>query len=237
MSAKPALNATAYSLLGLIYKRSWSAYELTEFMQESVLRFILPRSPSQLYSEPKKLARLGLITIEKTPHGKRHRSEYHITQAGKRAFQQWLKEAGDNPKLEYKSLLKFYLLEPSDLNGLRSRAAAMREETLQQMQSTLTVLDRIVDTGPIFSKTVLTASMSSRFGVEQFKARLKWLDQLDNWLEEIAGIDDTQSWSIQCYRQSQQQLRRLLNKYQTKAPVEPVDNSKTRSAEKNTAPN
>tara|TARA_B100000446_G_scaffold151780_1_gene146689 strand:+ start:9953 stop:10618 length:666 start_codon:yes stop_codon:yes gene_type:complete len=215
MAAKPTLNATAYSLLGLICKRSWSAYELTEFMQESVLRFILPRSPSQLYSEPKKLANLGLITIQKTPNGKRQRSEYHITDAGKKAFHQWLREAGDNPKLEYKSLLKFYLLEPGDLSGLQVRARAIREETLEQMQATLTLLNRIVDKGPVFSKTVLTASMSSRFAVEQFKARMKWLDQLDHWLEEIAELDDTQDWSMRCYRHSQQQLQRLLNKYQT----------------------
>jgi DNA-binding PadR family transcriptional regulator len=208
------LNATAYSLLGLIGKRSWSAYELTEFMSKSVIRFILPRSASQLYNEPKKLAKLGLIQIEKTPKGKRHQTQYHITPAGKTAFLTWLNEAGEPPKVEYKSLLKFYLVDPSDTEGLRRKAKEMREETLQQMQATLLLLDSIINKKGILPDTILTASMSSRFGVEQYKARMAWLDQLDQWLEQPPAAVDIEDWSMSCYRQSQQQLKRLLKKYQ-----------------------
>ncbi len=208
------LNATAYSLLGLICKKSWSAYELTEFMGTSVIRFILPRSPSQLYNEPKKLAALGLIDIEKKPNGKRQRTQYHITAKGKIAFQTWLNEEGAPPKIEYKSLLKFYLVDPNDTQGLKNKAREMRQETLEQMQSTLDLLDDIIAQGGIYRDTVMTASMSSRFGVEQFKARMNWLDQLDQWLTQEPDTDDMQDWSIACYRQSQQQLKRLLKKYQ-----------------------
>ncbi len=214
MAEQPKLNATAYSLLGLICKKSWSAYELTEFMGKSVIRFILPRSPSQLYSEPKKLAALGLIDIEKTPNGKRQRTQYHITDKGRDAFQVWLNEAGAPPKIEYKSLLKFYLVDPSNTQGLRKKAQEMREETLAQMQSTLALLDEIIDQGGIYRDTVMMASMSSRFGVEQFKARMKWLDQLDQWLAQPPAAEEMEDWSMDCYRQSQQQLKRLLKKYQ-----------------------
>ncbi len=214
MSDLPKLNATAYSLLGLIGKKSWSAYELTEFMSKSVIRFILPRSASQLYSEPKKLAQLGLIQIEKMPKGRRQQTQYHITAAGRKAFQAWLLEAGEAPKIEYKSLLKFYLVDPNDTEGLRHKAKEMRDETIQQMRETLALLDDIISERGILRDTVLTASMSSRFGIEQYKARMNWLDQLDQWLEQPPAAKDIEQWSMACYRQSQQQLERLLKKYQ-----------------------
>lgn len=213
MTDRPKLNATAYSLLGLIDKKSWSAYELTEFMSKSVIRFIMPRSPSQLYSEPKKLAALGFIEIEKTAKGKQQRTQYHITTSGRNAFQAWLKEAGAPPKIEYKSLLKFYLVDPTDTASLKKKAQEMRHETLEQMQSTLTLLNEIIEQGGIYRDTVMVASMSSRFGIEEFKARLNWLDQLDQWLEQPLAKEDMEAWSMKCYQQSQQQLKRLLKKY------------------------
>ena len=207
------LNTTAYSLLGLLSKKSWSAYELTEFMGLSVIKFILPRSRSQLYSEPKKLAELGLITLTKEVRQGRERSLFDITPEGRRVFDEWLQQPGENLKVEYKSLLKFYLQHSSDTPALRKRISEMRAQTLADIHEALSHISHILDEGIIFQQTAAAASMTTQFGVNQFKARLAWLDSVDHWLQQMPNQDEIENWALARYQESHQQLMQLVEQY------------------------
>ena len=215
MPQSPKLNTTAYSLLGMISKRPWSAYELTEFMGRSIIRYILPRTRSQLYNEPKKLAKLGLIEMEKSSVNNRDRTLYRITPAGRQALEEWLDLPSDNVKVEHKVLLKFYLVDPDDHRRLKLKAAEMRTHAIEQLQLMQQEIGRIVEQGVVLPTTAVAASMASQFGVEEIKARLNWLDNLDKWLEELPEESDREVWALEHYKKSQQQVKRLLKKYQS----------------------
>ncbi len=203
------LNATAYSLLGLFNKQPWSAYDLAAFMESSVIRYILPRTRSQVFNEPKKLAKLGLLSATQERNGKRNRTVYAITDAGREAFAAWLAQPGEPQKTEYKSLLKLYLSDPQDSNALIHRIQEMRQQTHDEINNALQLVDRIVEHGPLLKDTALVASSTSLLAAEEFKVRLNWLDQFENSLAQLEKETDRKSQAEKNYRVSQQRLRKL----------------------------
>ena len=93
MSRGSTLTTTSFAILGLLAVRPWSTYELTRQMDRSLGR-IWPRAQSKLYEEPKKLVELGLAEASTEPVGRRPRTVYAITPAGRRALAGWLAEPG-----------------------------------------------------------------------------------------------------------------------------------------------
>jgi DNA-binding PadR family transcriptional regulator len=92
---KPNLAATSWALLGMLsYEYELSGYDVRKWIGW-ILRFYYG-SPaySQIYSELKKLERLGLVTsrVENTG-GTRNRRLYKITEAGLDAVTRWANEA------------------------------------------------------------------------------------------------------------------------------------------------
>ncbi|MER6301043.1 PadR family transcriptional regulator [Kitasatospora sp. NPDC001539] len=119
MSRASELTTTSYSILGLLAVQPWSTYELARQMDRSLGR-IWPRAESKLYEEPKKLVRHGLAEATRESVGRRPRTVYSITDAGRRALAAWLQEPGTGPVLECEQLLKIFFAE----NGTRDDTLA-----------------------------------------------------------------------------------------------------------------
>ena len=99
MSSKlPDLTTTSYAILGLLTIKPWSTYELAKQMQRD--RFVWPRAESNLYAEPKKLIAHGFASAHSEPRGKRRRTVYSITPAGKLALADWLGKPAAEPRWE-----------------------------------------------------------------------------------------------------------------------------------------
>lgn len=206
------INITAYSLLGLLAKRPWSTYELVAFMERSVLNYILPRTRSQLYSEPKKLARLGLAQARVSGTG-RKRTTYRITPRGRAVLDEWLAGPGGAQKMEYLSLLKLYLSDWRDTGAVGERLAAMRREVLASAREALTQIERIEQEGVALADTAPVASLATRLAVHHCKAQLAWLDELETFLGDPPATDAAEDWAMGHYRHSARQLRALLKRY------------------------
>lgn len=102
---QPELTSTSYAILGQLAIKPWSTYELAKQMRRD-LHFIWPRAESNLYAEPKRLATLGLASAEAQPLGKRRRTVYAITPAGRAALREWLDVPAAAPRFESESLVK-----------------------------------------------------------------------------------------------------------------------------------
>ena len=105
-----ALTTTTYGVLGLIAVRPYSTYELAKAMGLSVGR-VWPRAESKLFEEPKKLVEHGYAKAREEKIGRRPRTVYSITGAGRRALAAWLAEPGDGPALEFEGLVKLMFAE------------------------------------------------------------------------------------------------------------------------------
>lgn len=100
------LTTTSYAILGLLDLRDWSAYDLTQQARRS-LAFMWPVSESQLYAEPKRLAREGLVSVTNGRAGpQRTRQQLRITAAGRRALREWLATEPVAPRIQMEALLR-----------------------------------------------------------------------------------------------------------------------------------
>ena len=99
------LTTTSYAILGMLAIQPWSTYALTQQMRRS-LRHVWPRAESNVYAEPKRLVAAGLAAATMEQTGKRERTVYTITPAGRVALQQWLGEASSASRFESEALLK-----------------------------------------------------------------------------------------------------------------------------------
>lgn len=212
-AAKPLkLNTTAYCLLGLIKLKPQSAYDLTKFLERSMLKFSLPRAPSQLYNEPKKLAKQGLLDSETEMRNGRERTLYRITREGEMQLSHWLLQPGEAAKIEFKSLLKFYLAGASDVDALKNRIAEIKQQTLQEARDVHAQIRRFTSKGLILPEVAINAALTSRFAVAQIKARLHWVEEMEQLLIDSAMNTDAEQWALEIYQQSQNDLLELLDR-------------------------
>lgn len=212
------LNTTAYCLLGLFKKKPWTAYELAQFMEVSAVRTMLPRTRSQIFNEPKKMAKQGLLTATEELQGSRKKTIYSITPLGEDILADWLQEAGESPRVEHVSLLKFYLTSTADIPALLQRIEEMRQQIVDEIKRSLVLVDQIVESGTILGKTAPNASMISLLGSHIFESRLQWLAECEEKLHALAKSEDSTAAAISNYQQTQQRLYALLENYDAKCP-------------------
>jgi DNA-binding PadR family transcriptional regulator len=130
------LTPTSYAILGLLAVRPYSTYEIATQVERTIRRF-WPRARSKLYEEPKKLVAAGLAVAAKDAHGRRPRTVYSITPAGRDALAAWLATDSAEPSLESEHILKIFYGDSGTtanlrdtLNGLRAWAAAVAEHNV-----------------------------------------------------------------------------------------------------------
>jgi PadR family transcriptional regulator AphA len=102
------LTPTSYMILGSVALLSRATpYELKRLVGFSIAHFwTFPHS--QLYSEPERLAGMGLLE-ESREQGGRRRRVYTITEAGRKALGDWLTDtSGDPPELRDPGILKLF---------------------------------------------------------------------------------------------------------------------------------
>lgn len=137
MARRPALSTSSYAVLGQVALTGpLSAYELAQTMRRNV-HFFWPRAASHVYAEAKTLEAAGLLANERVFVGKRPRTEYRITPAGKRALAAYLRTPlSREPSLEIEALLRTFLLgagRPADLVGALDQLAEQADALLAML--------------------------------------------------------------------------------------------------------
>ena len=131
------LGPTSYVVLGSVAVRGPStSYDLKRFVELTLGHFwSFPHS--QLYAEPDRLARAGLLTEDREEGGRRRRT-YAITPEGRRALDAWLHEpATAQVELRHPGLLKLFFSELADDDAFRALAreqAAAHRATLARYE-------------------------------------------------------------------------------------------------------
>jgi DNA-binding PadR family transcriptional regulator len=186
---EPALTTTSYALLSLLALREWSAYDLIQRMDRS-LRFYWPRAQSKLYEEPKKLVAAGLATSRTEPNGRRTRTVYRITPAGRRALRRWLADPGGPPVLEFEAMLKIAFADQTGLDGLRANIEAVLEEAQSTRAFGHMLAGEFLAGAPTFAERL-------HIGVLVWHFFTGWAEQRETWarfaLDWIDGWEDTKA--------------------------------------------
>lgn len=102
------LTTTSYAVLVQVAVRPWSTYELAQ-QRVRYFRYVWPRAESAIYREAKRLAQMGLVEGEKEYTGKRARTVYSITEAGRSALRDWLATPVAPFSMDFEAMLRVFI--------------------------------------------------------------------------------------------------------------------------------
>lgn len=216
MKRRP-LTTTSYAILGWLSLRSLSTYELAQLMRRG-LRFFWPRAESQLYLEPKNLVAHGLAEARRGRVGRRPRTEYRISAAGRRALRSWMETAPAPPSLDFDGLVRVFFGHagtPEALAGAaRSAIAAAdeiqargREVATEFLEGRSPIPERLHLAGLTFDFLWSHAENLRRWGEATLAELARWQD---------CSLDDQKA------RRTLRAFRRALAVPPTRAAVEPA---------------
>ena len=186
------LNTTSFAMLGMLAIQPWSTYELAKHVDHS-LRPLWPRARSNLFNEPKKLVVHGLAAATEETVGRRPRTVYTITPAGRRALRQWLGTPGEGPVLEFEQLLKVFFADQGTKTDALKAVATIKQWARDRNAENITVArSYVAGTGP-FPERAAVLSVVGRFLTDFADMVNEWADRatttIETWPEDPSRAD------------------------------------------------
>jgi DNA-binding PadR family transcriptional regulator len=186
--SSPALSTTSYAILGLLAVRPWTTHELVQQVDRS-LRRIWPRTRSKLYEEPKKLVAHGFARATDDPVGRRRRTRYTITPAGRRALAAWVQEPGVGPALEFEQLVKIHFADSASKAAVLANLQATREWVRRENVENLETARAYLEGRGAFPERAALNQLGGRFLTEYYACVARWADwaieQVEDWPDDV----------------------------------------------------
>lgn len=170
------LTTTSYALLGLIALRPWSTYELAGQMRRN-LHYLWPRAESNLYAEAKRLVEGGFAHADSQPVGRRRRTVYSITPAGRGALRHWVGEPAAPTRLESEPLVKLMFADHGSKDDLLDTLRRFREDARTRQQELLSIFREYVRDEDPFPERVHINVMAYRLLWDYAQAEITWSDR------------------------------------------------------------
>ena len=179
------MTTTSYALLGLLALRSWTTYELAQQVRRS-LAWFWPRTERKLYDEPKRLVAAGYATAREEYTGKRRRTVYEITDAGRAALRVWLAGPSAAPSVESEAMVRVFFADGGDRASLRATLDGMEEGA----RGRLAALTAMADGEDAFPDRRHIAALAMRLQQDQERTTIAWVQwaraQVDGWSDTDA---------------------------------------------------
>ncbi len=209
-TVKP-LTTTSYAILGVLAIRPWSAYDLTGYMRTSAVRRFWPRTESRLYAEPKNLVAHGLVEASTEYTGKRGRTVYTITDAGRRALGEWLGERAGRWEVEDEALLKILLADQGSREQVLATIRRAMEDLLDIVTTMMEISERVVAGGPLLPGRLHITAISARHGVRLGRHRYDFLKWAEEWVStwKDTRLDGKEAEAKKIIAQSRAELETL----------------------------
>jgi PadR family transcriptional regulator, regulatory protein AphA len=106
--ASPALTTTSYAVLAQLAVHPWSTYELAR-QRVRYFRYVWPRAESAIYREVKRLDAMGLVAAKREYVGKRPRTVYSITDAGRQSLREWLDTPVSPFAMDFEAMIRLFI--------------------------------------------------------------------------------------------------------------------------------
>jgi DNA-binding PadR family transcriptional regulator len=178
--------------LGVLVIRPWSAYDLTGYMRTSAVRGVWPRAESRLYAEPKNLVAHGLATSTREYTGRRSRTVYSITEAGRRALTDWLSRPSARREVEDEAMLRILLCDQGTREQLLATIRGAMEDLLGQIDMVAEIGDRLARGEAQHPGRLHVTALSSMSFMRMLRQRYDFLTAAEAWVREWDGtaLDD-----------------------------------------------
>lgn len=170
------LTTTSYAILGQLALQPWTMYDLARQMARNV-HYFFPRAESQVYAEPKRLVELGLATASSEATGRRARTVYTITEAGREELRRWLAQpVSRGPLLEFEAILRVMLSPLGEAKDLDATLQSVREDIATMLDLADCIRAEYLNGQAPFQRYVLHRSIMHDF-------LSSFADLVDAWAE------------------------------------------------------
>lgn len=180
------LTTTSHAVLAQVAVRPWSAYELAE-QRVRYFRYVWPRAESAIYREVKRLAKMGLLQASKEYTGRRPRTVYTLTDAGRTALQEWLGTPVAPFSMEFEALLRLIVAPLGTKDDLVGALKQVRADARDMLRFAGAVRQEFVDGINVAQHDIHLRALLVDFFVSLLRTVDGWTERT---LDEIDGWDD-----------------------------------------------
>jgi DNA-binding PadR family transcriptional regulator len=142
-------------------------------------RVFYAAAPSQIYSEPKRLAELGYAAAEKAAGQTHERTVYRLTDTGREALAAWAAEPTPFARIQNEANVRLLAGGLLDDEALAASLLALRAE-VDELSALLEESERALDALPEARRRYLRLSFS--LGRRLLDAHRGWLDEVEREL-------------------------------------------------------
>jgi PadR family transcriptional regulator AphA len=178
--------ATSYAMLGLLAMRPWTSYELAKQMGRA-LHHVLPRAESNVYAEAKRLEADGLVTGERTATGKRARTTYTITEAGRAALAAWLVTPARPTTIESEPIVKLLFAQDQPAEILLRHIDDVRAAAEAAEGPWSAIADEYLDDRGPFPERVHVNTLYWSFQARWAQLQREWAAWAHEWVASWPG--------------------------------------------------
>jgi DNA-binding PadR family transcriptional regulator len=181
-SQERQLTTTSYALLAVLALGDHSTYELTKQMRLS-MHYLWPRAESNVYAEPKRLVAAGLARSRREATGRRGRTVYSITEAGRAALSEWVSAPSSRDRYESEALLKVLFAENGTLDELLASIRAIGAGAATAREHWQRIAERYDAGEGDHPERFAVSALVARLLGEQQAATTRWAA----WAEEVVS--------------------------------------------------
>ena len=180
---------TSYAVLGMLAIRPWSAYELNKQLRRS-LAYCWPKTQSVLYDEPKRLAALGWARSRSEHAGRRTRTVYEITPAGREALREWLATEPAEPRFEIETMLRLLFADTGSKEDVLAAVRSMADWAAAQGRIGLQQCEEYLANGGPFPQRLHIIAPFALLVANLCETLLVWSDHVCSDIEDWPGTKD-----------------------------------------------
>ncbi|MCL6641508.1 MAG: PadR family transcriptional regulator [Candidatus Rokubacteria bacterium] len=194
-----SLTSTSYAVLGLLALQPGSAYDLVREARRS-LRHFWPRAERLLYEEPKRLEALRLVRGHEERTGRRVRTVYEITEAGRRALAEWFERPSAGPQFESEAVLKASLGDLTTKDRLLSAIAELRAQAEEGLAEGRAIARAVLDGQGPSPERIHVVALMYEFVFSHFETMGRWATwaerQVQHWPNPSTPDDPSRALEV-----------------------------------------
>jgi PadR family transcriptional regulator, regulatory protein AphA len=184
--APQGLTTTSYAVLAQLALRPWSTYELAR-QRVRYFRYVWPRAESAIYREVKRLAAMGLVAATREYVGKRPRTVYSITEAGRQVLREWLATPVSPFAMDFEAMIRLFIAPLGTKEQLVATLEQVRDDAQEMLRFGGAVKQEFLDGRAVLQDQAYIRALAVDFFVSL-------LTTVDGWAErtlaEIEGWED-----------------------------------------------
>jgi DNA-binding PadR family transcriptional regulator len=180
------LTTTSYAVLAQLALRPWSTYELAR-QRIRYFRYVWPRAESAIYREVKRLAAMGLIAAKREYVGKRPRTVYSITRAGRQVLREWLGTPVSPFAMDFEAMIRLFIAPLGTKEQIVATLEQVRSDAQEMLRFGGAVKQEFLEGRAALQDQVYIRALAVDFFVSLLRTVDSWAERT---LAEIEGWKD-----------------------------------------------